>query len=130
MKWFLSFLVITSAQAQLFSNPFSSKAGFLDKSLEALEKLTLDGNGNFEERYSTLMEDAEKLLDLRRGQCQEFSSQQGAQQCVREVANGQKRLVETSYAAKKRLLTSLHERQLRQLDEARDAALKDMQKEF
>lgn len=123
--------VSLSASAQIFS--FGGGSGGdspLDKSIEALPKLDVE-SPDFEDKFRQATLEIERQLDIMRSECQEKSGDTSARKtCFRDVVTRQKKYIESAYEAKKALLAQLHKRQMTQLEQGKEQALKEFDKQF
>lgn len=129
--FFLVAFLGLNAHAQIFSLPFggNSEAG-IDKMISDFAKLDTD-TADFEDKFRLTSLEIERQLDIMRSDCQEKSGDSSVKQrCFREVVTRQKKYLESSYEAKKSVLTALHKKQITQLEQSRDLALKELDKQF
>lgn len=126
------FFSISNSYAQVFSLPFADENSEIpiDKTIEIFEKLNVDNN-EFEEKFRLMAPDIERQLDIMRSDCQEKGGPASTRQrCFREVVSRQKRYLEVSFKLKKALLIDLHKKQLTQLEQSKDTAIKELDKQF
>ena len=125
----LLILLCSSAHAQIFSFGGGSDSP-LDKSIEALPKMDVD-SADFEDKFRQSTLEIERQLDIIRSDCQEKGGDSSSRQkCFRDVVTRHKKYIENSYEAKKALLARLHKKQLIQLEQGKDQALKEFEKQF
>ena len=132
--FYLSLIMLSGlAQAQIFQLPFGDKsegapAPALERSLADLDKLEI--TSSFEEKYRALTIEIERQFDLKRGECAENTTKADKQRCFRDVITAQKRFLERSFELKKEYLKKLQEQQMAALDEAKQKALNELERQF
>lgn len=128
---FITLLSILPAHAQIFSLPFGGGGETtVDEAIASLAKLDTDAS-DFEDKFRQTSLDIERQLDIMRSDCQEKTGDASTKQrCFRDVVARHKKYLENSFEAKKTLLTALHKRQMTQLDQSREQALKELDKQF
>lgn len=129
--FFIVLLISLQTRAQIFSLPFGGDGqASIDQMITALGKLDSDAS-DFEEKFRQNSLEIERQLDIMRSDCQEKSADaSGRQRCFRDVIARHKKYLETSFEAKKNLLGVLHKRQMTQLEQSREQALKEIEKQF
>lgn len=129
---FVALFFAVSARAQIFKLPTFGKdaPSGLAATIEAFGKLKTDGP-DFEERFKQGSLEIERQLDIMRSDCVEKTGEASQKQrCFRELVGHHKKYLESSFEAKKILLAALHKRQLENLEQSRDLALKELEKQF
>ncbi len=123
----------TLAWAQFFNLPFGrdkdAGAASWESTLERIEGLSADDPAAFEAGYRELVQEAQKRLDLRRAECAEKNATE-KNPCFQKLAAWQRRLLDATYGAKRKLLLVLHRLQLAQLESGRERAAKELNGAF
>ncbi|MBY0516001.1 MAG: hypothetical protein K2P81_03760 [Bacteriovoracaceae bacterium] len=135
-KFILIFGLLTSqfAFAQIFQLPFTSDktesgGSALDKLLNDFESIEV--NNDFEDKYRKISLEIERQLDLKRSECSETGANKSdKQKCFRVIISTHKRFLEKSFELKKTYLKKIQEDQLSALDEAKEKALKELERQF
>jgi hypothetical protein len=127
-------LITQLASAQIFQLPFSSDksasgGSALDKLLNDFE--VIEVNNDFEDKYRKISIEIERQLDLKRSECSETGANKSdKQRCFRTIISSHKRFLEKSFDLKKIYLKKIQEDQLSALDEAKEKALKELERQF
>jgi hypothetical protein len=109
-------------------NASAEEENLFDKAYVEMSRLEV--TADFDEKYRPLGLELERILDLRRAECSEISTQVTRQLCFREVVTLHKKYLELSFSLKIKYLKVLHVKQLSALEEAQKSALKELERQF
>lgn len=107
---------------------FAEEENLFDKAYVEMSRLEI--TSDFDEKYRPLGLELERILDLKRAECSEISTQATRQLCFREVVTLHKKYLELSFSLKIKYLKVLHAKQLSALEEAQKSALKELERQF
>lgn len=123
-QFLLVILFITASHAQEAPSTVN-----LNQQVEKLKELKVDQN--FDENYRPLSLEIERLLDLKRAECAEATSQKSDKQlCFRELVGAHREYIKRSFDLKLDYLKLLHEKQISALEEARKKTISDLERQF
>jgi hypothetical protein len=123
---FLFYLYLSLSYSQILSTS-SLKFESIEKALEELEELDPKKTESFEQKLFPLINRINNEVQIKEDSCKENNKNQN---CFRDILKLKKQVIEGIYLSKKKYTLYLHQKQLSDLEKAKDEYIKKLEAQF
>lgn len=123
---FLFYLYLSLSYSQILSTS-SLKFESIEKALEELEELDPKKTESFEQKLFPLINRINNEVQIKEDSCKENNKNQN---CFRDILKLKKQVIEGIYLSKKKYTLYLHQKQLSDLEKAKDKYIKKLEAQF